>query len=312
MEAVLVALSPFALRAFVWWRYERERRALDREVSNGFVIDAAATPSTLKPADKARFAIVPDSTYREMDISDGTWHGVVPGGEAYADGVRAALSPWCVWVTAQLLSPAECKAWIERANAEGLERGDFIFKTGKGGFERMPTGVRRLSLTRLIEDRDFAAVIARRLHESGRVPEKLADGRSFRGVRSSFLISKYEAAGAGGYFAPHFDGCTIVQAEEDGALHGCVGAFTCVLYLSADFEGGATHYLPGKGSEVARAVAVRPNPGCAVIHRAITVMHAGGRLERGVKHIMQFSLCYDAPKDAEAARALLKPLRWGV
>lgn len=309
-HGVLAVLLPAALRIALWWLRERERRSLDREIANGWPIDEAATPATIHPADKARFALAPDESYEELDVSDGEWHGVVRGGEGLAGGVGSALSPWAVWTTAQLLTPDECRRWIERAEAEGLEKGDFIFKTGRGRFERMATGVRRQSLTRLIEDPSFVALLEARLRSSGAVPAELADGRSFRGVRSTFLITRYEP---GHYFAPHFDGCTVAREDTDGgAVHGSVGAFTCVLYLSAGFGGGATHYLPGQGSEVARAVAVRPNPGCAVIHRAVSVMHAGGHVERGQKHIMQFSLCYDAPEDAAAARALLKPLRWGA
>jgi len=96
-------------------------------------------------------------------------------------------------------------------------------------------------------------------------------------------------------------------------LNGCAGAFTCVLYLTDDFVGGTTLYLPGQGSEVGAAVAVRPKRGCAVVHRTITVLHAGARLDPGpAKYIMQFALMYDAPADEAAANSLIKPLRWGA
>jgi len=78
------------------------------------------------------------------------------------------------------------------------------------------------------------------------------------------------------------------------------------------FAGGATHYLPGQGSEVEVPVAVRPTRGCASIHRSLTVLHAGGRIDAGTKYIMQFSLMYDAPVGAREARAMATPLRWGA
>ncbi|KAG8464013.1 hypothetical protein KFE25_000181 [Diacronema lutheri] len=302
--ALGVALAPHAMRAALHaWRALEQQR-LDLEIANGWEIDAAVTASTLRAEDRARFALgEPDAAYRQVDVSDCAWHGIVPGSEAYP--ARPPLSPWAVWTTARLLTLAECRRWIERADSMRLERGDFIFKTGRGGFERMPTGMRRLSQTCLVEDADFAALIEGRLYSAGGVPETLSDGRSFRGVRPSFLVTKYETAE---YFAPHFDGCSVVRDDTAHcALHGCVGAFTCVLYLSEDFEGGATHYLAGQGSEVAQPVAVRPKPGCAVVHRTVTVLHAGGRLERGHKWIMQFALCYDAPEDDS-----VKPLRWGA
>ena len=68
----------------------------------------------------------------------------MPGGEAFAEG-SSPLSPWAVWtITGPLLDASECAAWVARADGR-LETGDFIFKTGKGGFERMATGLRRLS-----------------------------------------------------------------------------------------------------------------------------------------------------------------------
>jgi hypothetical protein len=168
----------------------------------------------------------------------------------------------------------------------------------------------RACSTLLIDDPGFAELIETRLIAHGRVPTQLSDGRRFRGIRSQFLLSQYIVSQ---YFAPHFDGATVASEDvERGATHGRVGAFTCVLYLSDAFEGGATHYLPGQGSEVKHAVAVRPPLGCASIHRALTVLHAGGEVRAGVKTILQFALLYDAPQDQESACALVKPLRWGA
>lgn len=68
---------------------------------------------------------------------------VVPGGEAFAEG-SPALSPWAVWIPGPLLDASECAARVARADGR-LETGNFVFTTGKGGFERMATGLRRLS-----------------------------------------------------------------------------------------------------------------------------------------------------------------------
>ena len=85
----------------------------------------------------------------------------MPGGEAWTDK-SDVLSPWAVWATPTLLNPEECKQWIDRAEEKGegaLETGDFIFKTGRNGFERMKTGARRHSATRLLNDEAFAKLI---------------------------------------------------------------------------------------------------------------------------------------------------------
>jgi len=209
-----------------------ERRLVDAEISNGWHIDLNATPSTLTTADRARFALAPDAAYRTLDLSDGEWQGLVPG----VGKGSVALSPWAVWATGRLLSAEECQGWISRAESLELEEGDFIFKQGKSNYERMSTGARRHSQTLLISDIAFAETIRARLLAEGGLPAELADGRNFRGVRTNFLLSKYMP---GQYFAPHFDGCNVVREDvTDGALHGCASAFTCVLYLSDDFQGG--------------------------------------------------------------------------
>ena len=86
--------------------------------------------------------------------------------------------------------------------------------------------------------------------------------------------------------------------------------FTVVLYLTDDFKGGATLYLPGQGSEVNQSVALRPARGCAAIHRQGSVLHGGAALREGVKYIMQFFLYYEAPSTPEPRP--LTNLRWGA
>ena len=83
-----------------------------------------------------------------------------------------------------------------------------------------------------------------------------------------------------------------------------------VLYLSDDFVGGATHYLPGQGSEVAQAVALRPNLGCASVHRQGTVLRSGGEVLEGIKYIMQFFLYYESGGPPEPRE--MSNLRWGA
>jgi len=282
-------------------RQKREDDAGDDEViiANGWEIDADVTPETLHDRDRSRFALSPDDSYRSVDLTDKRLHNLVPGGEAWTDRADV-LSPWAVWATPMLLNPTECDRWIHRAEDEALEVGDFIFKVGRHGYQRMKTGARRHSATRLIQEEAFAKLMEDRIR--GVVPPVLSDGRRFQGVKPSFLLTRYVE---GQYFAPHFDGCM------KGDDNGWISVFTAVLYLSDDFEGGATHYLPGQGSEVGQAIAVRPCRGCAVVHRVASVLHCGGKVLDGVKYIMQFGLMYEA-SHGDAARDLIKPLRWGA
>mmetsp|Transcript_85861 Transcript_85861/g.166497 ORF Transcript_85861/g.166497 Transcript_85861/m.166497 type:complete len:292 (-) Transcript_85861:1029-1904(-) len=278
-----------------------EATIVKREVANGWCLDERATPATLPSEDRSRYALAPDDTYAPLRL-DGTYRGIVRGAASHGEPPQ---SPWAVWATSELLSAAECAKWRE-SDVDLLETGDFIFAADSSGLVRLPTGARRVSATRMVEDASFAALMEERL--AGQVPAALADGRAFRGIRNTFLVSKYEP---GQYFAPHFDGRHGRWLEDKG-MGAASSEFTVVLYLSDDFTGGETHYLTGQGSEVATNVAAKPPCGCAVIHRQGTVMHGGGEVLAGTKHIMQFLLYYDAaPGDAMEPRHMTN-LRWGA
>jgi len=288
------------------------------EVANGWNLRPNAIPSTLSAAERTKFAISPDETYRTIDVTSKTWQGIIPGGEAWtttSDGepstdtdpttstsiIEEVRSPWAVWTTTPLLSPTECTEWIKRGETLELETGDFIFAGNAAfGHSRLHTGARRHSATRMVEDPSFASVLQSRL--DGQVPSEIIGGRKYGGVGESFLVSRYVP---GQYFAPHFDGRGSGLNTEKQCSE-----FTVVVYLSDDFVGGATHYLKGQGSEVKQSVAVRPERGCASIHRQGSVLHAGGAVEEGTKYIMQFFLHYDAPNVPEPRS--MTNLRWGV
>ena len=297
---------------------DRARIEIELEVANGWTLRRDAVPSTLTSDERRRFALVTDDSYRipglatDRDEWYKTWRGVVEGGAGWAsstaDGAEPVRSPWAVWTTGEILSKVECTTWIQWAEDEGnLETGDFVFAGGKWGHSRVPTGARRHSATRMVVNEEFAALLTKRLSSGQGVPTKLADGREYCGVGTHFLVSKYVK---GQYFAPHFDGRHSAGgvARPDGSE--CVAEFTVVLYLTDDFEGGATLYLPGQGSEVADYVAVRPARGSAVIHRQGTVLHSGGALLDGTKYIMQVGLCYEAPATPEPRP--ITNLRWGA
>ncbi|KAJ8607621.1 hypothetical protein CTAYLR_005766 [Chrysophaeum taylorii] len=235
--------------AVLWFRED----PVEAEIANGWRIDKSATPATLSDNERRRFQLEASVVMEEIKTD-------------------------AVWTTPVLLSAEECESWIARAAP--LEEGDFIFKVGRNGYERMSTGGRRHSHTRLLKDEKFAARIGN--------------------VRPEFLISCY---GSDQYFAPHFDGSSYVGDE--------VTTHTAVLYLTDDFSGGATHYLTDP------PVAVRPRRGAAVVHEVVTVLHAGGKVTspnascsplRGKpKWIMQFAILGN-----KTDHTTVRPLRWGA
>lgn len=238
---------------------------IDSVISNGFIIDKTANHLNLSSLDRQKYALSVQEGYRCIDKDN-----FRPNEQLLSDIVAA------IFTSPQLLTSEECREWIDKAEAAQFDEGDFIFKTGKSGHERMETGGRRSSATMLVNDRLFSKKMMANLE--GSIPDTLSDGRKFAGIRDTFLISKYNA---GQYFAPHFDGNTTEIDETTGMR--TQSAFTAVLYLSQDFTGGSTHYLPGPGSEVTSLIAVRPPIGHAVIHKAVTVLHAGGEILSGTK-----------------------------
>ena len=206
---------------------------MEEVIANGFLIDKNATHLNLDPSQRQKYALVPKDDYRTIDRE------IFKPGEILVE-VAGSRS---VWTTPQLLTSDECEYWIKKAEAIHFDEGDFIFKTGKNGMERMETGGRRSSATMVVQDPSFSSRMKAILVDH--IPEVLCDGRKFIGIRDSFLVSKYNK---GQYFAPHYDGNTVAIDVDTGIA--MQSAFTAVLYLSDDFTGGATHYLPGQGKSL--------------------------------------------------------------
>ena len=204
--------------------------SIDDVIANGFLIDKSATHLNLDSAQREKFALLAGGDYK-----------VINKDNFKVNEVLLCNGNSSIWTTPQLLSSDECQEWIKRAEAIQFEEGDFIFKTGKDGYERMETGGRRSSSTMVVTDLEFASKTKAIL--LGHIPDVLSDGRKFVAIRDSFLVSKYRA---GQYFAPHYDGITVAINPITG--DSMQSAFTAVLYLSDDFTGGSTHYLPGPGN----------------------------------------------------------------
>jgi hypothetical protein len=224
-------------------------------IANGHYIDSDASPLSLEAAQRARFAL--QMSPRFLSRRDWSPQTLVKSAFAVVRGKTMPLSSAnAVWTEGPLLSRDECSLWIQRAEAldavgAGLETGDFIFKQGSGGLEKMATGARRYSATRVIVDQDFAMMMEERMAKT--LPEVLNDGRKLIGIGESFLLSRYTCVcfgfifllcdsvktimvssyHTGQYFAPHYDGTTILP-EGGRLLAGSASEFTVVLYLTGE------------------------------------------------------------------------------
>ena len=144
-------LSPLDERA-------RSEAEVAKEVANGWEVNVSATPEGLSAAERRRYAIAPDATYRTVALGGAGWQGIVAGGEAWAVGGGApeVRSAWAVWATGALLSRSECAGWVRRAEGLDLETGDFIFAGSATWGDnsppaRMATGARRQRSSRAVE-----------------------------------------------------------------------------------------------------------------------------------------------------------------
>ena len=271
-------------------------------IRNGFVVDETATPSSLPTEIRQKFAL---RVNQEKFIGRNNF----PNDQILLTNSKDAATDEAnnvgVFTTPPLLTRQECQDVIQLGESLGLEQGDFIYVTGKKQFERMSTGGRRSSSTILVVDPALTKKLTTALNDCQVLPKVLKDGRKFVGARNSFLISRYYP---GQYFAPHYDG-RMICVGDDGKR--TVSMFTAVLYLTEDFTGGPTHYLPD--DPLVQALAVQPPSGSAVVHRAVSIKHAGGEVLSGKKYVMQFGVMYEAlPEDTDEQILDLKPLRWGI
>ena len=205
---------------------------IENIISNGFAIDPLASPSSLDLNTKRKFAL--RSNGCQWNISPQNFLESAALVKEDSSGLKnnGIDFPAAVFTTPKLLESEECMDWIQRAESINFEEGDFIFKTGKKGYDRMATGGRRNSATMVVTDLKFAQDMASKLRSSGIVPLVLNDGRKFVGVRNSFLVSRYRT---GQYFAPHFDGTSL--AFDDLSKPVAQAEYVVVLYLTNDFEG---------------------------------------------------------------------------
>ena len=274
-------------------------------IRNGFVIDENATPSSLSTETRQKFAL---RVSHEKIIGRNNFPNDQILLSNSKDAATDAANNVGVFTTPPLLTRQECRDVIQLGESLGLEQGDFIYVTGKKQYERMATGGRRSSSTILVVDPAMTTKLTKALNHCQVLPKVLNDGRKFVGARNSFLISRYHP---GQYFAPHYDGRMLCIDDDDDDGKRTVAMFTAVLYLTEDFTGGSTHYLPD--DITVQGLAVQPPSGSAVVHRAVSIRHAGGEVLSGVKYVMQFFLMYEAlPEDADEQTLDLKPLRWGI
>jgi prolyl 4-hydroxylase len=119
------------------------------------------------------------------------------------------------------------------------------------------------------------------------LPQTLPDGRELAGVRTRMYYYRYSP---GQVFRTHYDGGYLFRDT------GCSAAFTFIIYLNDDFEGGSTRFCEmeeWKESDEDNGVReIRPEQGRLLTFLQSSSKHCGSVVMKGDKHILQGMVMY--------------------
>lgn len=114
-----------------------------------------------------------------------------------------------------------------------------------------------------------------------------------KGLNECLRFCRYSP---GGFFRAHCDG-VFQRSEEERSL------FTCMLYLDAPLDGGATHFMkidtrltqetylqPAPADSIVAKVA--PEPGLCLLFFQPGILHEGEELRSGMKHILRTDVMF--------------------
>lgn len=208
--------------------------------------------------------------------------------EREATARREEVAPG-VHVLHGVMSPKECKRLIAAAEAigfthAGLAIGDDTYRVNLAA---------RNNLRVVFDAPELAAGLWPRIRE---VANSQHEGAPLRGLNSRFRVYRYEV---GMRFSPHVDVRTTVPLGETRE--------SLVLFLNAEFEGGATRFFEtkdksqrrgeGRGRKFDNKVrfALTPEVGGAVVFDHL-LLHEGAEVTAGVKYAVRSDVIYGPPR----------------
>lgn len=187
-----------------------------------------------------------------------------------------------------VMTPRECKRLIAAAEAigfthAGLAIGDDTYRVNLAA---------RNNLRVVFDAPELAAGLWTRVRA---VADPQHEGAALRGLNSRFRVYRYEA---GMRFSPHVDvRTTVTQGETRQSL---------MIFLNAEFEGGATRFFEGKDKSQRRGegrgrkfdnrvrFALHPEIGGAVVFDHL-LLHEGAEVTAGVKYAVRSDMIF-APR----------------
>ncbi|RYI84731.1 MAG: 2OG-Fe(II) oxygenase [Acetobacteraceae bacterium] len=173
-----------------------------------------------------------------------------------------------VWTVDDVLTPAECTAYI--AEIDRRQPTAAPVTTGRGPVMRPDI---RNNERVMIDDPAAAAELFRRI--APHVPATMR-GRRASGANERLRCYRYQP---GQRFAPHFDGCFRRDESEESFL-------TFIVYLNEGFGGGETAFL-----DMEKVIA--PRPGRALLFQHM-LLHEGCEVTSGVKYVLRTDVMYRA------------------
>jgi len=214
-----------------------------------------------------------------------------------------------------VLSPSECKYYIEQSEALGLE--PITYRKDYRNNDRVVANSHEVAA--LIWDRIKGFMDEIEITKE-KDSVKWQVGNGFRlegkwrplGLNECWRLCRYRP---GGHFGPHFDGYFIRNSNQRSMK-------TFMLYLNSDFEGGTTNFLANtqglfkdeSGIFCAQAEnilhKIKPEPGMALVFNHM-ILHEGERVQSGLKYIMRSDILYErvegtqrvvTPQEEEALR----------
>lgn len=171
-----------------------------------------------------------------------------------------------IYTADDILTPAECQAWIDRGVAEGYESAPI-------NQVRIVPSVRN-NTRAMFDDLDAAAALWPRIKPI--LPEREDDGWRPASVNERLRVYRYDP---GEYFKWHYDGRFVRDAFEHSR-------YTLMIYLGGPEEGGQTAFRLGF-----RRLTVDPVPGRALLFRH-RILHAGVTVKQGIKYVLRSDIMY--------------------
>ncbi|MFO0601242.1 MAG: 2OG-Fe(II) oxygenase [Myxococcaceae bacterium] len=172
-----------------------------------------------------------------------------------------------VMVVPNVLTPAQCRAWVERIEAAGPEPAPV---TTSRGFVMMP-GLRNNTRV-MFDDAPFAARLFDAL--APHLPRRLEGEWEACGANERLRCYRYAP---GQFFGPHFDGAFHRTDDEQSLL-------TLMVYLNDCEAGGHTLFHDLE-------LAVTPRPGTALIFNH-HLRHEGAPVKAGLKYAVRSDVMF--------------------